>query len=125
MTTDKDELLQQARDSLAAAKLLLANGYAGYAAARSYYTMFYVVSAILLDKNLSFSKHSAVISGFGREFVKEGEVPTHFHRYLIEAQELRQMGDYGKSNEVTLDKAAEQIAYAEEFLEFFEQREMK
>ena len=35
------------------------------------------------------------------------------------------MGDYGKSNEVTLDKAAEQIAYAEEFLEFFEQREMK
>ncbi|MEI6332082.1 MAG: hypothetical protein ACOYN8_10410 [Pseudanabaena sp.] len=42
MTTDKDELLQQARDSLAAAKLLLANGYAGYSAARSYYTIFYV-----------------------------------------------------------------------------------
>ncbi len=33
------------------------------------------------------------------------------------------MGDYGKSNEVTLDKASEQIAHAEEFLEFFEQRE--
>lgn len=47
MTTDKDELLQQARDSLAAAKLLFANEYAGYSAARSYYTMFYVVSAIL------------------------------------------------------------------------------
>jgi len=27
MTTDKDELLQQGRDSLAAAKLLLNNGY--------------------------------------------------------------------------------------------------
>ena len=48
MTTDKDELLQQARDSLAAAKLLFANEYAGYSAARSYYTMFYVVSAILI-----------------------------------------------------------------------------
>jgi len=70
MTTDKDELLQQARDSLAAAKLLLNNGYAGYSAARSYYTTFYVVSAILLGRNLSYSKHSAVISGFGREFVK-------------------------------------------------------
>jgi putative PIN family toxin of toxin-antitoxin system len=46
-----------------------------------------------------------------------------FHRYLIEAQELRQMGDYGKSNEVTLEKAAEQITYAEEFLEVFDQRE--
>jgi len=122
MTTDKDELLQQARDSLAAAKLLFANGYAGYYAARSYYTMFYVVSAILLGKNLSFSKHSAVISGFGREFVKSGKIPNYFHRYLIEAQELRQMGDYGKSNDVTLDKAAEQITHAEEFLEFFEAR---
>jgi uncharacterized protein (UPF0332 family) len=106
MTTDRDELLQQARDSLAAAKLLLNNGFAGYSAARSYYTMFYVVSAILLDKNLAFSKHSAVISGFGREFIKTGEMPTHFHRYLIEAQELRQMGDYGKSNEVTIEKFA-------------------
>ncbi len=92
MTTDKDELLQQARDSLAAAKLLLNNGYAGYSAARSYYTMFYVASAILLDKNLSFSKHSVVISGFGREFLKEGKVPTHFHRYLIEAQGAKTNG---------------------------------
>ncbi len=33
------------------------------------------------------------------------------------------MGDYGKSNEVTLEKAAEQITHAEQFLEFFEQRE--
>jgi len=122
MTTDRDELLQQARDSLAAAKLLLNNGFAGYSAARSYYTMFYVVSAILLDKNLAFSKHSAVISGFGREFIKTGEMPTHFHRYLIEAQELRQMGDYGKSNEVTIEKATEQIAHAEEFLALFERK---
>jgi len=122
MTTDRDELLQQARDSLAAAKLLLNNGFAGYSAARSYYTMFYVVSAILLDKNLAFSKHSAVISGFGREFIKTGEMPTHFHRYLIEAQELRQMGDYGKSNEVTIEKATEQIAHAEEFLALFDQK---
>jgi len=122
MTTDRDELLQQARDSLAAAKLLLNNGFAGYSAARSYYTMFYVVSAILLDKDLAFSKHSAVISGFGREFIKTGEIPTHFHRYLIEAQELRQMGDYGKSNEVTIEKATEQITHAEEFLELFDQK---
>ena len=122
MTTDRDELLQQARDSLAAAKLLLNNGFAGYSAARSYYTMFYVVSAILLDKKLAFSKHSAVISGFGREFIKTGEIPTRFHRYLIEAQELRQMGDYGKSNEVTIEKATEQIAHAEDFLALFERK---
>jgi uncharacterized protein (UPF0332 family) len=78
MTTDKDELLQQARDSLAAAKLLLANGYAGYSADRSYYTMFYVVPAILLDKNLAFSKHSAVISGLGVNSLSLEKSPTIF-----------------------------------------------
>jgi uncharacterized protein (UPF0332 family) len=36
-----------------------------------------------------------VISAFGREFAKSGRVPIDFHRYLMEAQELRNSGDYG------------------------------
>jgi len=37
--------------------------------------MFYTVEALLLSQNLTFSKHSAVISAFGKNFVKTGIFP--------------------------------------------------
>jgi len=40
MTDEQQELLQKAQKSLAAAKLLLANGYPEYAISRAYYTIF-------------------------------------------------------------------------------------
>jgi uncharacterized protein (UPF0332 family) len=38
--------------------------------------MFYIAEAFLEGKGLSFSKHSAVIAAFGREFAKTQLVPT-------------------------------------------------
>lgn len=120
MTKDQQELLQEARDSIDAAKLLLKGGFCGYAASRAYYAMFYIAEAFLEGEGLSFSKHSAVISAFGKEFARDGKSPHHFHRYLIEAQALRHSGDYGVRNAVEPDQAQEQIARAEEFLYFAE-----
>ncbi|MDB9311416.1 HEPN domain-containing protein [Aphanizomenon sp. CS-733/32] len=116
MTEEQRELLLKAQQSLEAAKLLLNNNFPDYATSRAYYAMFYIAEAFLEGKRLSFSKHSAVIAAFGREFAKPQLVPTHFHRFLIEAQELRTTGDYGQLNAVTIDQAAEQIDRAEEFL---------
>ncbi|AFW96996.1 HEPN domain-containing protein [Dolichospermum sp. UHCC 0684] len=116
MTDEQRELLLKAQQSLEAAKLLLTNNYPDYATSRAYYAMFYIAEAFLEGKGLSFSKHSAVIAAFGREFAKPQVVPTNFHRFLIEAQELRTTGDYGQLNAVTTDQAAEQIDRAEEFL---------
>ncbi len=79
--------------------------------------MFYIAQAFLEGEGLSFSKHSAVIAAFGQHFVKTGKVPTEFHRYLIEAQALRQSGDYGQRNAVLLSEAEEQIQRATRFLE--------
>ncbi|NER51412.1 MAG: HEPN domain-containing protein [Symploca sp. SIO1A3] len=116
MTEDQLELLLKARQSISAAQVLLDNGYPDYAAARAYYAMFYVAEAFLEGEELSFSKHSAVISAFGREFVKPGKVPAKYHRWLIKAQELRNTGDYGGLNTVTIEQAQEQIGYAHQFL---------
>jgi uncharacterized protein (UPF0332 family) len=116
MTDDQKELLLEARDSIAAAKLLLDGGYGGYAAARAYFAMFYIAEAFLEGENLSFSKHSAVISAFGREFARTGRVPMEFHRYLMEAQGLRHSGDYGARSAVTHEQGHEQITRAEQFL---------
>jgi len=117
MTSAQLNLLAKARQNLSAAKLMLDGEYPDYAASRAYYSMFYIAEAFLEGEGLSFSKHSAVISAFGREFARTGRVPVKFHQYLIRAQELRNAGDYGELDAVTSAQAADSIAQAEEFLE--------
>ena len=120
MTDDQRELLQEARDSISAAKVLLDAGYPGYAASRAYYAMFYLAEALLEGEGMAFSKHSAVIAAFGQHFARTGRTPTEFHRFLIESAELRHAGDYGPHASVTPDQAQEQIARAEQFLQLAE-----
>lgn len=120
MTLDQQELLMKARDSLAAARLLSDGGYPGFAASRAYYTMFYVAQAFLEGEGLSFSKHSGVIAAFGQHFAHTGRAPVTFHRFLIDAQRLRQSGDYDTHDHVTPEQAREQIDRAQQFLEVAE-----
>ena len=121
MTPDQLELLLKAQKSLRAAKVLLRSDYPDFAASRAYYTMFYVAEAFLEGEELAFSKHAAVIAGFGQHFVRSGKVPAEFHRFLIEAQQVRHTGDYSYLHAVTLDQARMQISHAEQFLELAEQ----
>ncbi len=121
MTEDQLDLLLKAYDSISAAKLLMNGGYPGYAASRAYFAMFYIAEAFLEGEGMSFSKHSAVISAFGREFANSGKVPVEFHRFLMEAQELRHSGDYATHSTVTSEQAQEQINRAEKFLKLAEQ----
>ena len=116
MTNAQEELVATARESMAAARLLLANGHAGFAASRAYYAMFYLTEALLEGKGLSFSKHSAVLAAFGREFAKPGLVQPELHRHLLEALALRHAGDYGTGEAVTEDDARRQLERAEGFL---------
>lgn len=120
MTAEQAILLEKGQQSLDAAKLLLEEGFAGFAAARAYYTMLYTAQALLLSIALSFSRHSAAIAAFGREFAKPELVPREFHRYLIEAQQVRPIADY-QGEEVSDEEAELQIQRAEQFLEFAEQ----
>ncbi|HAC65164.1 MAG TPA: DNA-binding protein [Cyanothece sp. UBA12306] len=116
MTEEQIELLFKARQSVSVAQMLVENNYPDFAVSRAYYAMFYIAEAFLEGEGLSFSKHSAVISAFGREFVKLGKVPTEYHRKLIKSQELRNTGDYGGLNNVTIEQAKDQIVDAQKFL---------
>jgi len=120
MTEDQQELLEEARESISAAALLLGGGYPGYAVSRAYYAMFYIAEAFLEGQGMSFSKHSAVIAAFGQHFAQTGKVPPEFHRFLLEAFELRHKGDYGLRHAIAYEQAQEQIARAEEFLRLAE-----
>jgi len=74
MMTEQAALLQKARDSLRAARLLETESLHDFAVSRAYYVMFYVAEALLLGEGLACSKHSAVIAAFGQHFSKAGRV---------------------------------------------------
>ena len=74
----------------------------------------------MLGKQMIFSSHAAVISAFGRELAKTGEVPTEFHRFLIRGMEVRHTGDYDSSQGVTPEEAEEQLKRAAQFVELAE-----
>jgi uncharacterized protein (UPF0332 family) len=116
MTEPVRELLDKAAQSISAAELLFNDGYIDFSASRTYYAMFYAVEALLLSRERSFSKHSAVISAFGKEFVKTGTFDSRFHRYILNAFDLRNAGDYGAIHAVSGEKAQQTIAEARELL---------
>ncbi len=114
-------LVDKAKESLEASKQLLQSGYADFSASRSYYAMFYAVQAVLLTRDLAFSKHSAVIAAFGKEFIKSGQLPATLHRYISEAFDIRQAGDYGPVGSVSKEIAMILIDQANEFIETIEE----
>ena len=118
MNENQTQLFRKAEQSLEVSQYLYQGGYYDFAMARAYYTMFYLASVLLEGENLSFSKHSAVISAFGKEFAKTGKIPKEFHRHLKEAQDLRNLGDYGEMNLITAEEAELQIERSETFLKF-------
>jgi uncharacterized protein (UPF0332 family) len=120
--TDILELVNKAKQSLEAAKSLFEGGFCDFSVSRSYYAMFYAVEALLLTRNLSFSKHSAVISAFGREFVKTKIFPQKLRDYLVSAFDMRQLGDYGVPGSVGEDEARKLLEQTEEFVRAIEAR---
>jgi uncharacterized protein (UPF0332 family)/predicted nucleotidyltransferase len=121
MTPDQAALLQKAADSLKAAKLLANQQFYDFAASRAYYAMFYIADAFLLGEGLSSSKHSTIVAKFGQYFAKTGRVPVEFHRYLIEAQNSRTIGDYSIRTNLDSDEVFTHISRAEQFLELAKQ----
>ncbi len=116
MIPEQKALLDKAKESLEAAELLAKNEYFDFAVSRAYYCMFYIAEAFLLGEGSAFSKHSSVIASFGQLFAKPGRVPAHFHRYLIEAGDSRNVGDYDSGSSLSKGAVEIQLNRAKEFL---------
>ena len=86
--------IEQAREALADAKLLLDAGRYRAVANRLYYACFYAAVAALLTRRLQYSKHAAVIAFFDREFIRSGQLPKEYSRTLHRAFNERQQDDY-------------------------------
>jgi len=117
MNPEIEALITKAKKSLGPARSLIKDSYFDFAASRAYYAMFYVAEALLAVVGQSYSKHSGVISAFGREYAKTGKLDSKFHRWLIDAQDFRNIGDYGLEAHITKDDANLVCDWAQEFIE--------
>ncbi|MBD2082444.1 HEPN domain-containing protein [Leptolyngbya sp. FACHB-17] len=117
MTPEQQKLLQKADRGLQAVRLLQQQELFEFAITRAYYTMFYAAEAMLIGRGLSFSTHSGVLSAFGKQFVRSGEVPKEFHQALITAEQARIQGDYDIDEAFSEADAIRQLQQAEAFLE--------
>lgn len=90
------------------------------AVSRAYYAMFYCAEALLDADGLTFTSHAAVVSAFGQHFAKVGRVPPEMHRYLIQAQDSRLLGDYDAESPRSNEEAAKHIGRAHEFIKLAE-----
>ncbi|MBC8496236.1 MAG: HEPN domain-containing protein [Anaerolineales bacterium] len=116
MTPEVQGLLEKSKESIDAAKLLKGESYYSFSASRAYYAMFYAAEALLLTLGYSFSSHAAVIAAFGHEFVKTQKLDPKYHRYLLDAQDLRNVGDYDIGHGITKDQAELLLLWADDFL---------
>jgi len=113
-------LIERANKYNNSSKLLLDEGDYESSVSRSYYAMFYAVEAILLTKELSYSSHKGVISGFGEHFIKTNIFPKEMGRELNRAFEKRQLGDYEHTFVISKDEAEDMHDQCKEFIQRIE-----
>jgi uncharacterized protein (UPF0332 family) len=109
------ELLERGRTELGAARKLAEGGFAAQAVAHAYYAAFYSAEAALLGIGETRSKHSGVMSAFGRLVIKEGGFDPTVGVLLRQLFDLRHAATYDDMK-VERNAAASAIADAERFV---------
>lgn len=107
---------EKAEASLGAAQRDSIAGDLNFAMSRVYYAAFYAVSALLLDRQFSFRKHSGVRAVFHREFIKPGFVPRKWGQFYDQIFEDRQEGDYVAFIEFEADYVTDRLQECTDFL---------
>ena len=116
MKSESRLLLSKAERAIRAAEALVQADESDFAAGRAYYAMLYAAEALLFERGLQFRKHSAVHSAIGEQLVRRGLLDARFHRWLLDAFDVRIQADYGVDALITADEAKTLIAQAREFV---------
>jgi len=107
----------RARETLEDARCLLAGGGLNSAVNRTYYALFYEVTALLLTHSLSSAKHSGIRSLFHEHFVKTGKASKESGRFYSRMFDFRQKADYIDYFTFERDQVENWIESADNFIE--------
>jgi uncharacterized protein (UPF0332 family) len=109
--------LENAREMLAVAALMIGNDFYSSACNRSYYAIFYATSALLAAKRMAFGKHSAVLSAFRQHFVKTGEIDIKWSRIYERILSHRHSSDYDIHISIEKEQAVADLEDAKEYVQ--------
>lgn len=107
---------EKAEDSLLSAARELDAGALVFSINRLYYALYYAVSAVLLRKEFTFSKHSGVRAAFHREIIKSGLMDTKWGRLYDQLFEDRHEGDYVALTDFDKPYVEEKLLQCSQFL---------
>ena len=105
------EETDRADESMRAADLLFDNGFMRDSVAKLYYSLLYMIRAILLTKGLEPKSHEGALRLFGLHFVKQGVFEAKDSHLFSKLMKYRQEADYNPSY----------IFTAEDYIEFKEE----
>ena len=85
---------------------------------RSYYAIFYTLTALLYEKDyLQTKSHSGAQAKFRELYIKTGILPVAASTWLDKTWELRQAGDYDFDDAVTEEEAKQALQAARQFID--------
>jgi uncharacterized protein (UPF0332 family) len=117
MTNERRAIIEyrmaRAREAIDEAGLLFEAGHINAYVNRLYYACYYSVSALLLTKGTSTSKHGRLRALLHQELVKPGVLPVEMGQHFDRLFASRQKGDY---EDLSFFKADEVAGWIEETL---------
>lgn len=110
---------EQALRSLTSANLLIQHGDFEGAANRAYYAVFHGMRSILALEEKDFSKHSAVISYFRKEYIKTGIFPVEASITIGDAFDIRSDSDYDDEYDIDEENIKSLVTRVDTMLKLF------
>lgn len=113
--------MNESKQCIKSAKVLVEfDDYKG-AANRSYYAIFHAMRSVLALEKKDFSKHSGISAYFRKEYIKTGIFDVELSDIITEAFEVRSDSDYDDYYQISKADVQEQINNAEKFSNIIEQ----
>jgi len=113
--------LEQAKEELAAGRLLYEQRFFKSANNRAYYSIFHSIKAVLALEPIDFKRHKDVIAYFNKNYINTEVFPKSMGRKIIKASTIREDSDYDDEFVVDENKTKEQLETAEKLINLIEE----
>ena len=110
--------LERAREAIDEARILFKAGHMNTYVNRLYYACFYAISALLLTKGLSTSKHTHLRALLHKEFIRTGSIPAELGKFFDLVFNNRQKGDYSDLVEFQAEQVEGWLNKTTEFVKY-------
>ena len=108
--------IERANETFKEVPYLIEQAFYRTAINRLYYSCYYIVSALLLQKGFETRTHNGIITLFAMNFVKSGIVSKDEGQLYRSLYELRQTGDYDEAKIIDKEDVITRLQPAEKFI---------